>query len=105
MKQPFRRAVSALCAFTLAASLVPAVALANGGEERESSTGIEAVSGSINLDNAEITIGEPIDLATTVENEGIDLRSNEEFKVPLKEGSHEKWRDRVLLEDEVRASY
>ncbi|WP_304596717.1 leucine-rich repeat protein [Adlercreutzia caecimuris] len=105
MKQPFRRAVSALCAFTLAASLVPAVALANGGEEREIPPGIEAVSGCINLDNAEITIGEPIDLATTVENEGIDLLSNEEFKVPLKEGSHEKWIDRVVLEDAVRTSY
>ena len=105
MKQPFRRAVSALCAFTLAASLVPSVALANGGEEREIPPGIEAVSGCINLDNAEITIGEPIDLATTVENEGIDLLSNEEFKVPLKEGSHEKWIDRVVLEDAVRTSY
>ena len=62
MKQPFRRAVSALCAFTLAASLVPSVALANGGEEREIPPGIEAVSGCINLDNAEITIGEPIAL-------------------------------------------
>lgn len=105
MKQPFRRAVSALCAFTLAASLVPAVALANGGEERESSTGIEAVSGSINLDNAEITIGEPIDIATTVDNGGIDLLSNDGFKMPLKEGSYEKWIDRVVLGDAVRTSY
>lgn len=110
MKQPFRRAVSALCAFTLAASLVPAVALADGGGDTgkvgEGLAGAEATKALDDLQYAAGVDIAPDFLETTVPfNEMIAPLELEAFQMPLRDGCHEKWIDRVMLPDFVQDAY
>ena len=106
MKQPFRRAVSALCAFTLAASLTPSVALADGGETDANASLSSALESNVSeIDGSSTELMEPFDLDVSAEDNGIRLLSSDEFKMPLKEGKFEKWIDRVSVSDSVRNAY
>lgn len=106
MKQPFYRVVSIVCAFTLAASLVPAPALADGGGEPSQKAEISKIDRTCDLSTVVALDVAPESIETSASVEVLaslfDARS---LSVPLKSGQFEKWIDRINATSVVRGMY